>query len=351
MKFFTRRHLRAALLFLLLTSAPFSHAEEVKVKAIATFSILGDMVKAIGGDRVQVKTLVGPDSDAHVYSPTPADAKDILAADVLFVNGFEFEGWLDRLIDASGYKGRIITATKGIDGLAFAHEDEGRDDKHEDSHKDKHDNKHEEGHKDARNDEHKEQHEDGHDDEHKDEHGHHHGEIDPHAWHSLTHAKTYIKNIHQALQDVDPAGTATYTANHDAYLTELGELEQLVTETLDTLPEGRRTVVTSHDAFGYFADAYNLRFLAPQGMNTETEASAKDVATLIERIRSENITALFLENMVSSRLLEQIAAESHVEIGGKLYSDALSQPDAEAGTYLKMMRHNIQTLYQTLKED
>lgn len=391
MSFILRKLLRVTL-FVLCVSASCSYADaqakEAPIKAIATFSILGDMVATVGGDRVAVTTLVGPDSDTHIYNPTPADAKNILEADILFVNGFEFEGWLDRLIDASGYKGKIVVATTGIKGLSFAdkeehgdhakHDDEHKDehddhDKHGDAHKDEHDDHDHEKHGDAHKDEHDEhghdkhadKHEDEHDDhdkhakhddehegEHEDEHGHHHhhhGDTDPHAWHSLAHAKTYINNITQALQQADPKGSDEYDANRDAYLEKIALLEWLVTKTLDKLPEDRRTVVTSHDAFGYFAKSYGLRFIAPQGMSTKTEASAKNVALLIEQIRDENIKALFIENMVSSRLLEQIADESGAKIGGKLYSDALSRSDAEAGTYLKMMKHNILTVYQTLK--
>lgn len=319
---------------------PVSHANEKQLNVVATFSILGGMVKSVGGDHVEVTTLVGPDSDAHAYNPTPADAKTILKADVLFVNGWGFEGWLDRLVDASGYKGRLITATDGIEGLPFDHGDDHNEEHHGDDHDGKHAGKHEDHH---------DKHEDKHDDKHADAHGHHHGETDPHAWLSLAHAKVYIQNITGALQEADPKNSAVYALNQDAYLKQLGELEQLVTETLDTLPKERRTVVTSHDAFGYFADSYQFRFLAPQGLNPEAEASARDVAALIEQIRDENITALFLENIVSPRLLEQIAAESGAEIGGTLYADGLSKPEGDAGTYLNMMKHNIMTVYQTLK--
>jgi len=338
MKRFTRLWLGAGFLCAITTFAPLSYAKDTPLNVVATFSILGDMVKSVGGDRVQITTLVGPDSDTHAYHPTPSDAKTILKADILFVNGWGFEGWLDRLVDASGYKGTLITTTQGIDGLPFEHEDE-----HEDGHKDEHEDKHEDGHKD--------EHEDKHEGKHADAHGHHHGDTDPHAWQSLAHAKTYIQNITRALLAADPEGQAVYTQNRDAYLKQLSDLEVLVTKTLDTLPKERRTVVTSHDAFSYFADSYQLKFLAPQGLNPEAEASARNVAALIEQIRAENITALFLENIVSPRLLKQIAAESSVKVGGTLYADGLSKPDGDAGTYLKMMKHNIITVYQTLKPE
>lgn len=304
MKLHLYYRLPAGLLFLLLTWPPLSHAQETPLKAVATFSILGDMLKAVGGDRVKVITLVGPNGDAHVFSPTPADAKTVAEADILFVNGFGFEGWLDRLVEASDYDGNVVTVTKGIEGLSLDLTD--------------------------------------------DHHGSGHGSVDPHAWLSLSHAKTYVLNITRALQNADPLGSAEYAINLDTYLQELTKLEEFITNTLDKLPKERRKVVTSHDAFGYFADAYQLTFLAPQGGNTETEATARDVAALIEQIRAEKITAVFLENVVSPRLLEQIAAESGAQVGGTLYADALSAKDGEAGTYLKMMKQNIQTLYQAL---
>ncbi|QQZ27634.1 metal ABC transporter substrate-binding protein [Thiothrix subterranea] len=292
--------LRPCLLVVLLAWLPWVHAEEAPLKAVATFSILGDMVKAIGGERIQLTTLVGADSDGHVYQPTPADAKTVAQADMLFVNGLGFEGWLERLVEASGYKGKVVTATEGITGLPL------------------------------------------------DGGSHQHEGVDPHAWQNLANAKTYIQNITRALQDADPVGSAVYAINRDTYLQQLAVLEQQLAETLGKLPEDRRSVVTSHDAFGYFAAAYQLKFLAPQGINTETEATAKDVAALIEQIRAEKITAVFVENMVSPRLLEQIAAESGATVGGTLYADALSPADGVAGTYLAMMEHNIETLYQAL---
>lgn len=325
MKRFTRQWLSHGLMCLLITWMPLSHAHDKRLNVVATFSILGDMVKSVGGDRVKISTLVGPDSDAHAYNPTPADAKAILKADILFVNGWGFEGWLDRLVDASGYKGPLITTTRSIEGLPFDLADED-------------------------NDEHGEKHDDKHDDKQADTHGHH-GDIDPHAWLSLVHAKTYIQNITTALVKADPKSKAIYEGNRDAYLKQLNELDTLVSETRAKLPEDRRTVVTSHDAFSYFADSYGLKFLAPQGLSPEGEASASDVAVLIEQIRKEKITALFLENIASSRLLEQIAEETSVKIGGTLYADGLSKPDGDAGTYLKMMKHNIMTVYQTLESE
>ena len=295
-----RQWLHACLFTCLVAWLPWVQAEETPIKVVATFSILGDMVKAIGKERIQLHTLVGADSDAHIYQPIPADAKTVADADILFINGLGFEGWLERLIEASGYQGKVITATTGITPLSLTDGSQG---------------------------------------------------IDPHAWQNISHAKTYIHNITHALQAADPAGSTIYASNRDAYLQQLTTLEQQLSETLGKLPNDRRTVVTSHDAFAYFAAAYQLKFLAPQGISTEAEATAKDVAALIEQIRTEKITAVFIENMVTPRLLEQIAAEGGAMVGGTLYADALSPADGIAATYLTMMQHNIHTLHQALAAD
>lgn len=285
------------------------------VKAVASFSILGDMVREVGGDRVQVTTLVGPDGDAHVYQPTPADAKSVAAAKIVFVNGLGFEGWMDRLIKSASFKGPVVVATKGVKPLTMAEED---------------------GH--------------GHDhDKHgKAEKEHEHGEIDPHAWQSLKNGEVYVRNIAEGLIAVDSAGAATYRANAERYLAAIAALDREVRGAIAKLPADRRTVVTSHDAFGYFAEAYGLTFLSPEGMSTESEASAKDVAALIKQIRAEKIPAVFMENISDPRLIEQIRKETGAAVGGTLYSDALSSADGPAPTYLKMFRYNIDTLTKAL---
>ena len=309
-------------IFLGLTTAlailPLSAFAQDKLPVVASFSILGDMVAEVGGDRVAVTMLVGPDGDAHVYSPTPADAQTVAAAKVVFVNGLGFEGWLDRLIEASEYKGTVVVATDGIKPLEMAKE--GHD--------------HAEG----------ESHDHGHD------HSHDHGGTDPHAWQSIDNAKIYVSNIAQALIAADPAGEEAYSANAIAYLAELSGLDAEIQAAMIGLPENRRSVVTSHDAFGYYAAAYGMTFHAPEGLSTESEVSAADVASLITQMKDEAIPAVFMENITDGRLLEQITAETGAKIGGTLFSDALSGPDGPAGTYLNMMRHNTTTLTTALAE-
>lgn len=285
------------------------------VKAIASFSILGDMVREVGGDRVEVITLVGPDGDAHVYQPTPADAKAVAAAKIVFVSGLGFEGWMDRLIKSASFKGPTVVASKGVKPLTM--EEEG-----------------EHGH--------------DHDKHGKTGKGHDHGDIDPHAWQSLKHGEIYVRNIAEGLIAADPAGAATYRANAERYLAEIAALDREVRGAIARLPADRRTVVTSHDAFGYFAAAYGLKFLSPEGVSTESEASAKDVAALIKQIRAEKIPAVFMETITDPRLIEQVRKETGAAIGGTLYSDALSPADGPAPTYLKMFRYNVATLTKAL---
>ena len=307
-----------ALLALALATPAIAQSDR-PMPVVASFSILGDMVSRIGGEHVAVTTLVGPDGDTHVYQPTPADARAVSDATVLVVNGLQFEGWLDRLIDASDFRGVRVVATEGVDLIAF-------DDEHDSG---------------GRHKAHAE--EAGHDHDH-----HHHGAFDPHAWQSLGNAAAYADNIAAALAQADPANAAAFHRNRAAYGAEIEALDAEIRGIVAALPADRRTVVTSHDAFQYFGRDYGLTFLAPQGLSTESEASAKDVARLIQQIRERGIRAVFVENVADPRLLERIADETGATIGGTLYPGALSGPDGPAPTYLDMMRHNATTLAQAL---
>jgi len=314
---------------------------------VATFSILGDMVKRIGGKHVALTTLVGPNGDTHVYQPTPAAARSVSEAKVLIVNGLEFEGWLDRLIDATDFKGMHVIATKGIEPIAFGEREEhGVHNEKADDGKRCHG---EIGHghnKKGREENHRE----GHSDDKHDEHhaGHDHGAFDPHAWQSLKNAVIYVDNITGALAKADPTNAATFYKNRAAYVAEIKALDIVIRENMARLSANRRTIVTSHDAFQYFGRDYGLTFLAPQGLSTDSEASAQDVARLIVQMRKKAISAVFVEKITDSRLLEQIAKETGAAIGGTLYPGALSGPDGPAPTYLDMMRHNYGTLLDAL---
>ncbi|MBM7852816.1 zinc/manganese transport system substrate-binding protein [Methylopila capsulata] len=280
------------------------------VKALATFSIIGDLVRQVGGDRVTVETLVGPDGDAHVFSPAPADAKKAADAAVIFENGLGLEGWIDRLAKSSGAKGTVVIASKGVTAQTMEDEDDG----------------HAKGH----------------------DHGHGHEVTDPHAWQSVPNAKLYVANIRDALIAADPEGKTAYEANATAYLATLDALDAEIRAGLAKIPAERRKIITSHDAFGYYAKAYGVEIISPQGVSTEAEASAKDVAKIIRQIKAEKIPAVFVENITDKRLVERIAKETGAAVGGTLYSDALSGPDGPAGTYVDMMRSNLRELTAAL---
>jgi zinc/manganese transport system substrate-binding protein len=293
----------AAILLTTLAATP-APAQE-KLKAVATFSILADFVKNVGGDKVDVISLVPPNGDAHVYSPTPADAKKLADAQIVFTNVLGFEGWIARLVKSSATKADIVTATKGIKPLKAAG-----------------------GHSHG--------------------HGHSHDAGDPHAWQSVANVKIYVGNIRDALAARDPANKAGYDANAAAYLGKLDALDREVREAIARIPADRRRIITTHDAFGYFRAAYGVDFVAPQGVSTDSEASAKDVARIITQIKKQKIPAVFLENVSEPRLLKRIADETGAKVGGTLYSDALTDEKGEAPTYIDMIRHNIRTLSAAL---
>jgi zinc/manganese transport system substrate-binding protein len=272
-----------------------------KLPVVASFSILGDIVANVGGDRVAVKSLVGPNGDAHVYSPSPADAKTLADAKVVFTNGLGFEGWIGRLIKSSNTKAPNVVAAKGVKLRKLA-----------------------------------------------DAHGHGHGDGDPHAWQSVPNVKIYVANVRDGLIAADPAGKAAYEANAAAYLGKLDALDREVREAIAKIPADRRKIITTHDAFGYFHDAYGVDFIAPQGVSTESEASARDVARIIQQIRKQKIPAVFLENVSDPRLLKRVSDETGAKIGGTLYSDALTDEKGDAPTYIDLIRHNIRTLSAAL---
>ena len=288
----------------IVTSTSFSLADGLKI--VASFSILGDMARQIGGDNVSVTTLVGPDSDAHVYEPKPADAVAFAQAQVVLVNGLGFEGFMERLAKTSASTATLVEVSKGAalieagdahgDGAAAA----------------------------------------------SDEHGH--GGIDPHAFQSVPNARIYVKNIVEALCTADEADCETFKANAAAYDVQLVALDSDIRTAVAAIPADKRAVITSHDAFGYLAHEYGLTFHAPEGISTDSEASAADVARLIDQIREEKASALFVENISDPRLVNQISAETGIKVGGALYSDALSAADGPASTYIDLMRNNIATI-------
>ncbi|MGF0522373.1 zinc ABC transporter substrate-binding protein AztC [Agrobacterium pusense] len=313
-----------------------AQASAAELKVVASFSIIADFAKNVGGDRVEITTLVGPDGDAHVYEPRPADAVAVSKADVVLVNGLEFEGFLKRLIETSGTKAPIVELTKGVEPLRLSDEPAGH--AHPEAEEEEaHDHKTGEA-------DHKHETADAHDHDHSHEGHHHHGEYDPHAWQSIKNAQIYVKNIAGAFCKADKSGCATYTANSDAYVAKLAALNEKVKTEIAAIPPEKRVIITSHDAFGYFEHAYGLNFLAPEGISTESEASAADVAKLVDQVKHDKASAIFVENITDKRLIDQIASETGLKVGGTLYSDALSTADGPAGTYIDMVNHNIETI-------
>jgi zinc/manganese transport system substrate-binding protein len=265
-----------------------------RLNVVASFSILGDFVRNVGGDRVNVTTLVGPNSDSHVYVPAPADAKKVADAKLVFVNGLGFEGWLSRLLKAAGGKAAVVTTTAGIAPLKVG------------------------------------------------------SEADPHAWQSVGNAKIYVANIRDALVAVAPADAEVFKSNAAAYLADLDALERNLREAIAKIPESRRKVISTHSAFGYFAAAYGVEFIAPLGVSTESEASARDIARIITQIRAAKIPAVFMENVTDPRLIGRISAETGARVGGTLYSDSLTGEKGDSPTYIAMVRHNIKALTSAL---
>ncbi|MBT2295000.1 metal ABC transporter substrate-binding protein [Pseudomonas fluorescens] len=283
-------------LFSLMLSLSTSAAEKLQV--VTSFSILADMTQEVGGEHIQITNLVGPDADAHTYEPTPDDAKALLSAKLIIKNGLGFEPWLDRLVTSTETTAPVISASHGVIPRSLDED----------------------------------------------------GETvpDPHAWHNLANAELYVRNITKALETADPTHKADYERNSQAYLKKIYTLLAEARAKLEALPPGNRRIVTSHDAFGYLGQAYGIEFMAPQGLSTEREPSAADVAALITQIREAKVKAVFMENIKDARLLKQIAAESGAHIGGTLYSDALAA-SGPASTFIGLFEYNLNTLYEALR--
>ena len=276
---------------LLATGTRSAHAQAARpLQVVASFSILGDWVREIGGPAVEVSTLVGPGADAHVFNPTPADAQRVARADLVVVNGLRFEGWLERLVKSAGYRGTVLVASQGIKPRPAG------------------------------------------------------AGADPHAWQTLANARQYVDNIRAALVAARPAAATDINRRALAYQQRLQALEGETVTRLAAIAPERRSVITSHDAFGYFADAYGVRFIAPRGWSTDSEPSAESVARIVRQMRDSRASALLIENLSDTRLMERIASEAGVRVGGRLYSDTLSPPGTEADTYLRLFRHNLDTL-------
>ena len=279
---------------LLLMVSPLHAAERLNV--VASFSILADFVRNVGGDRINLTTLVGADGDVHVYTPAPSDAKRIADAKLVIVNGLGLEGWLPRLVQSAGSKAMVVTASSGIAPLKLG------------------------------------------------------SNADPHAWQSVPDAKIYVANIGNALAAAAPDDADGFRSRTRAYLDKLDALDREVRDALAKIPAEKRRVISTHNAFGYFAAEYGIQFIAPLGVSTETEPSARDIAAIITQLRTQKIPAVFLENISDDRLIRRIAAETGAKVGGTLISDGLTGEKGPAPTYIDMVRHNIKALTSALDQ-
>jgi len=295
-----------------------------QLRVVTTFSILADWVQEVGGDRVEVYSLVGMDEDAHVFHASPRDIQQVARADLLVWNGLGFEGWLDRVVSASSFKGQTLVASEGVDvihlddirtaGSVYATPD--------------HDAEHE-SHNHARHD-----------------HRHNHQNIDPHVWHSLQAAEVCVRNIEARLIALDPAHRDEYQQRAENYIARLRALQTHIADTLASVPPSRRHIVVPHNAFAYLGREFDLEIFSLQGVTTSAEASASDMAKVIDIVRKHSIKAIFSENISNTRLIERVQQETGLRLGGDLISGALSK--AKAPTYLDMMEHNLKLIVQTL---
>ncbi|WP_343714750.1 zinc ABC transporter substrate-binding protein [Inquilinus sp.] len=296
-----RNPFRAGLIGLSLAVLSLPAAAAEKLQVVASITVLADIAKQVGGDNVEVRSLVGPNGDAHVYEPTPQDAQAVTKAGLVVVNGLELEGWMDRLVAASGSKAAIVVATEGVTTRKM--DEDGQE------------------------------------------------ITDPHAWNSAANGAIYAANIAKALAAADPAHAAAYQANGAKYEAQLKDLDAWARREVATIPAGKRKVITSHDAFGYLGAAYGIEFHAPVGFSTESEASAGDIAKLIDQIKREHIKAVFIENATDPRLVQQVAKAAGAQMGGELYAEALSTADGPASTYAKMFQYNISSLVAGMKQN
>ncbi len=291
---FKHKGINFVILFFLVSAGNVYGENKQSLRIVTSFSILEDLTKTLGGERVDVVNLVARNADAHMYRPKPSDAVAIASADLIIFNGLAFEGWMDRLLANSGEKKTQLIASGGVDVISSDNE------------------------------------------------------VDPHAWQSFKNIRIYVKNIAETLISSMPEYEKEFLVRKQKYLDQLELLERELSDELAKIPADKRIVVTSHDAFGYLGREFDIQFLAPHGVNLEVEASAADVAAVINLIRKQNVTALFVENINDTRLLNRISEETGVGIGGRLYSDALGETDSPANTYLNMMRYNIESLVSAL---
>nr|WP_246588247.1 zinc ABC transporter substrate-binding protein [Bartonella raoultii] len=294
------------LLLLVLFPLSTSAYQHDKIRVVVSFSILADLVKNVGGNHISMTTLVGPNANTHTYEPTPRDAQTLRNAHIIFINGLHLEGFMDRLITASATQALLVKVSTNIPLLEMQNQEHGVQQHNHDSN------------------------------------------IDPHAWQTIPNVEIYVKNIAAAFCKIDQQSCTSYRKNSARYIKKLQTVQELLKKKIATIPKDKRIIITSHDAFGYFAKEYGFTILAPQSASTEAEATAADVAKLIQQIKTNKAAALFVENISNPRLIKQISKETGLKIGGTLYSDALSDQNGPAATYLDMMTHNVNTIVDAI---
>ncbi|QNK07788.1 metal ABC transporter substrate-binding protein [Enterobacter sp. JUb54] len=290
---------RTAVILMLAFGLAVQGAMAKTLNVVSSFSVLGDMVQQVGGEHVKVATLVGPDGDPHTFEPSPQDSALLSKADVVVVNGLGLEGWVDRLIKASGFKGELVVASTGVKTHTL--DEDGKT------------------------------------------------VTDPHAWNSAANGALYAQNILNGLVAASPQDKAALEVSGQRYIGQLNELDSWAKSQFSTIPQEKRKVLTSHDAFGYFGRAYGVTFLAPQGLSSESEASAAQVGALITQIKADGVHTWFMENQLDPRLVKQIASATGAQAGGELYPEALSKPGGVADSYVKMLRHNVELIAASMK--
>lgn len=264
---------------------------------LTTTSVLRDMAQHIAPDHCRVETIVPRGMDPHIYEPTPSDIDLVLASDLIFMNGLRLEGWLDKIISNAGRHGKKVIVTEGITPITSLEYESAPD---------------------------------------------------PHAWMDLSLGLTYLKNMRKALVELMPRHADEIQQKYDTYIREMRDVHEWTREQIQSIPAENRVLITSHDAFQYFGRAYGMELHAALGLSTDADVKTGDVLNITRLLESSAIPAIFIESTINPKLLEQIASDYNVVIGGELYADALSSQNGPAGTYLDLFRHNVNTITQAL---
>lgn len=289
---------------LILTIALFisvtSYCQTDRIQVVASASIFQDMAKNIGGDLIDAYSIVPIGGDPHLYDPKPSDAKLVKSADVILVNGLTFEGWITKLIENAGTNAKVVTITEGVSAM--------ESDKYKNA-------------------------------------------FDPHAWMDANNGLTYIDNIRDVLISADPTNEETYRKNHQAYRKEIADLDQYIKDQIQRIPEAKRMLVTSHDAFAYYGRRYGMRLNALKGISTEAETQTSDMVRVAKAIKESGVPAIFIESTINPQVIQQIARDNNVKIGGELFADSIGDADSDGPTYLKMLKHNTDVIVKALSEN